>query len=385
MVVALALGGGSASADITSDRAAAILIWPNVEVGTDHYQDTVIQLSNQSREAVSLHCFYENANSHCSGGPNDGYVCESAQDCCDGSCGVCEPGWNETDFRIRLTPRQPMGWLASYGMAGYVVDGRRPSEIDLTDPAALFGKFKIDGRFFVGINGASNTGSRIPPTPETPFNGSLKCIVIDEAGNPLGSNVIKGQATMIGYGDIATANAIGVQAIEGANNGDNKLCLGGEVTDECPSGAEYNGCPKTIMLNHFFDFAESPVNGATIETRLILVPCTNDYLRQEPGEATMQYLVYNEFEQRFSTSKHMECKQDLYISQLDRATGSQRERSIFSAGVSGTLTGQTRAQAIGSGVLALANESHLGRKGEHSADFNVHFMANGRQDVITLP
>ena len=34
-----------------------------------------------------------------------------------------------------------------------------------------------------------------------------------------------------------------------------------------------------------------------------LVPCANDYLRQIPGDAVVQYLVYNEFEQRFSTSR----------------------------------------------------------------------------------
>lgn len=406
VAAALALcGGGRAVADVTSDRAAAILIWPDIEVGTELYDDTIVQLSNTSLESVILHCFYENANSHCNGGPKDGYVCESASDCCGTPtggtgtvCGVCEPGWNETDFRIRLTPRQPLGWRASDGVAGFV--GRRD---DIEDPRSdeLFTKFKIDGTQF-GFQGAknpdgsatSNAGSRIPPVAEIPFDGALKCIVVDENGRPTDRNVVKGEATLVGGEgsemtetdgrdvNVARYSAVGILAIPGAVNEDKKLCLGGDVTDDCPNGAEYNGCPKQILLTHFFDFAADPVLNESVETRLIMVPCTEDLLRQKPGEATIQYLVWNEFEQRFSTSKSLVCKQNLYISQLDRATGAQRERSIFSAGVSGTLTGQTKAEAIGSGVLALADEWH----GSRSADFTVHFMAGRQQpDVITLP
>jgi hypothetical protein len=313
-------------------------------------------------------------------------------------CGVCEPGWNETDFFIRLTPRQPLGWLASEGVAGFV---DRFDDVESVDSTDLIGKFKIDGTQFgfQGVDGTSNAGSRIPPVAETPFDGALKCIVIDENGNPTDRNVVKGEATLVGGasrkappageeskdddGEVNAVrySAIGILAIEGAVNEDNKLCLGGDVSDDCPNGAEYNGCPRHILLTHFFDFAENPVLGVRVDTRLILVPCTEDLLRQRPGKAVIQYLVWNEFEQRFSTSKPMECKQSLYLSELDRVTGAQRERSIFSAGVAGTLTGQTKAEAIGSGVLALADEWHL----DKSADFNVHFMADGRSDLITLP
>ena len=41
VVAVLALGGVSVKADVTSDRAAAILIWPNIEVETYNYNDTV--------------------------------------------------------------------------------------------------------------------------------------------------------------------------------------------------------------------------------------------------------------------------------------------------------------------------------------------------------
>ena len=378
LAVALAVGGvRPAAADVTSDRAAAILEWPSVlyadSVNLPVAQfsgsiDTIIQLSNTSTDPVNVHCFYENANAHCT---NTGQVCEAASECCvpGAGCGICLPGWNETDFHVQITPRQPLGWLASDGVSGYS-----------TFPPKAFGTFAIDGVTNVGIGGSSNAGSRIPPVPEEPFVGSLRCIVVDADGVPIDRNVIKGEATLqvndgTSFITVAKHNAVGIQAIEGAVNDDNVLVLGGPE-------AEYNGCPNFLILNHFFDGAEDPVldDGAQIGTVLEMVPCSQDYLRQEPGAAVVQYLVYNEFEQRFSTSRPMQCKQISLISNIDTT---QNERSIFSAGVSGTLTGQTRINPIGSGLIAVAHEVH-----EESglADFNVHFQGDrANPDFIVLP
>lgn len=378
LAVALAVGGvRPAAADVTSDRAAAILEWPSVlyadSVNLPGAQfsgsiDTIIQLSNTSTDPVNVHCFYENANAHCT---NTGQVCEAASECCvpGAGCGICLPGWNETDFHVQITPRQPLGWLASDGVSGYS-----------TFPPKAFGTFAIDGVTNVGIGGSSNAGSRIPPVPEEPFVGSLRCIVVDADGVPIDRNVIKGEATLqvndgASFITVAKHNAVGIQAIEGAVNDDNVLVLGGPE-------AEYNGCPNFLILNHFFDGAEDPVldDGAQIGTVLEMVPCSQDYLRQEPGAAVVQYLVYNEFEQRFSTSRPMQCKQISLISNIDTT---QNERSIFSAGVSGTLTGQTRINPIGSGLIAVAHEVH-----EESglADFNVHFQGDrANPDFIVLP
>lgn len=375
--VALAVGGARpVAADMTSDRAAAILTWPTVIYAEESVLgvlpfsiNTIIQLSNTSTTApVNVHCFYENANPHCT---NTGEVCYDASECCvpGAGCGICLPGWNETDFHIRITPRQPLGWLASDGAAGFS-----------TFAPKAFGKFAINGVSNFGIAGSSNAGSRIPPVPEEPFIGALRCIVVDEDGIPSDRNVIKGEATIqVNEGDFITVgkhNAIGLQAIEGAVNDDKVLVIGGPEP-------EYNGCPNVVILNHFFDGAEDPVtnDGAPIVTLLDLVPCSEDYLRQQPGGAVVQYLVYNEFEQRFSTSRPFQCKQLSLISNIDTT---QNERSIFSAGVSGTLTGQSRlTSAIGSGIMAVAHEIHLS---SGLADFNVHFQGDrATPDFIVLP
>ena len=398
LAMALAVCGvRPATADIRSDQAAAILEWPSVIFieedfifQTGFVLETLIQLSNVSNEPVRAWCFYENANAHCS---NTGEVCVFAEECCslEFGCGTCDPGWNETDFFINLTPNQPLGWLASNGMSGFDVSSRPPKD---------FGEFPIDGVTNFGNDGtSSNAGSRIPPVPEEPFNGSLRCIAVDEDGIPVDRNVLKGEATIIIFGEdegpggqdvlsVAKHNAIGVQAIEGAVNDDKVLCLGGEPSDQCPDGAEYNGCPNFMILNHFFDFAENPVtdDGSFIVTLLTLVPCTQDFLRQIPGETVVQYVVYNEFEQRVSASRKVVCKSLIQLSNIDTT---QNERSIFSAGVAGTLTGQSRLNPLTSGVFAVATEVHI-PAGDFEvppiADFNVHYQGDrAESDIITLP
>jgi hypothetical protein len=345
-----------AVADVASDRAAAIVAYPKIEVNSEWKHDTVIQLTNTSDEVVNVQCFYINANSHCT---NSGEICHEADDCCAGGfCGVCAPGCNETDFRIRLTPRQPLGWLASEG---------------LTD-------FPVDGRLRIGVGGSSNAGSRIPGVPEDPFQGELKCIVTDSTGTPIDSNVLTGRATVTDYRpatetdfDISTYNAPGIQAMAGKVNDDKVLVLGGPE-------AEYNGCPNILILNHFFDGVMDPAgNGDQIWTNLVLTPCGDDLLRQIPVATVVQYLVYNEFEQRFSTSRTVWCQQRLYLSEIDT---SQEDRSIFFAGVAGTVTGQTRLSPLQGGLLGVAFEWH----GDQSAAFNVHFQGDRSvADTITLP
>jgi hypothetical protein len=375
----------AATAGVTTDRPAAIVKFPIVAVVEDRL-DTVIQISNTSRTAaVNLHCFYVNANAHCT---NTGDLCFSAEECCTGpTCGICEPGWNEIDFRVRITPGQPIGWRVSQGLDG--------------------DEFPLDGVSLRGPDGSSNANSRVPPAPETPFVGELKCIAVDSSGDPIDDNVLIGNATLeqsVTTGgriaDVAKYNAVGIQAIEGAVNQDNTLVLGGD-------GAEYNGCPNVTIVNHFAEFTQDPATEAPctpegsgcIETALVLVPCAQDLLRQLPGSAVVQYLVYNEFEQRFSTSRTVRCQQVLPLSLIDTT---QRQRSIFSAGVLGTTVAQTRLTPIGSGVVAVAFESHGvitplqvgGGQGalddiaarRNTASFNVHYQGDRPDsDLVVLP
>ena len=417
VAVTLAVGLGGmrpAAAIMTSDEAAAILIWPDIfvsEIRNGFRNDRVIQITNTSADPVAVKCFYENANGHCD---NTGAICEA--DDPDGACfdndllGNCIPGWNEVDFRVVLTPYQPLGWLARDGMAGFAF--QQPGFGLPPPPPLAYGFFPIDGFFFAGIGGATNVGSQIPPVPEIPFDGMLKCIAVDAADNPVDRNVLKGEHTQIetffadirscpassddgGAGcfesrqviSVAKSTAIGIKAIPDRVNGDNVLCLGGEPNEFCPDGPEYEGCPNFLILDHFFSDAKNPVFPPSIdsdyETDLVLVPCTQDLLRQIPGSAVVQYLVYNEFEQRFSTSRSMVCKQDTELDDIDTT---QDERSIWDAGVAGTLTGQTRMHSIGSGLVGVASEDDADVANEPEAEFHLYGQGDRLDpDVIILP
>src|SRR4029077_14705668 len=109
------------------------------------------------------------------------------------------------------------------------------------------------------------------------------------------------------------------------------------------AGAEYNSCPNILILDHFFDGGIDPISAKPGTTDLTLVPCSENFSTQDLTTTTVQFLVFNEFEQRLSTSRAVTCFQEFKISDIDKAS---TDRSIFSAAVQGTLTGQTRIRGV---------------------------------------
>ena len=118
-----------------------------------------------------------------------------------------------------------------------------------------------------------------------------------------------------------------------------------------------------------------------------------DFLNQAPLTTPVQFLVFNEFEQRFSTSRRVTCFQEFTISDIDTHTPT---KSIFSAAVNGTLTGQTRMRGVadqdtthGHALLGVAEEfrTPLGSTvASSSAAFNLHFTGSRPQsDFVYLP
>ncbi|HEX9832776.1 MAG TPA: hypothetical protein VGA66_06745, partial [Mycobacterium sp.] len=292
-----------------------------------------------------------------------------------------------------------------------------------------------------GPGGQVNEG-RIPPAPQNPMVGELKCIALDDALRPVARNDLIGEA-LIGRPqtgptesiDVSGYNAIGIPAIpEGdgspGNNRDATLVLGGPT-----AVAEYEGCPNILILDHYFDGAIDPIVQNTcllpagvcsvdglacastadclanrciddvctvtgtacaveadcdnvcvadrctlsgevclnddnctdpeyavrVSTDLTLIPCTQDFENQRPelSRTPAQFLVFNEFEQRFSTSITVDCFKEIQLSAID--TAGDNFRSIFSAGVSGTLTGQTRIRGVeNSETIGIAGNTLLG-------------------------
>ena len=375
--LAIGLCQSSARADVASDQPGAILVFPKILVytatpplTTRGRVDTLIRISNVSSRPASVHCFWVNANGHCHNSP--GMVCnprkfaESAVQCPNN--GLCIADWQETDFTLNITPRQPIAWLASRGSVLC-----RPG--DPVDPPCI-----PLGQFHPGPAGQDNEGSNILPVSEDPFTGHLKCIQVDANGAPIDRNDLRGEAEIIasnpGGIDVSAYSAIGIPAVAGGNNQDDTLVLGGPA-------AEYSSCPNILIMDHFFDGATDPISGTTVTTALTLVPCSENYAQQAPVITPVQFLVFNEFEQRFSTSRVMQCFDDIRISNIETRSN---DRSLFSAAVAGTLTGQTRIRGVGNAGHTLLGVAEEFRASGGTAAFNLHFNGTRPEsDLISLP
>jgi len=315
--------------------------------------DTEIQVTNTSNSVIAARCFIVNATSHCSNQPTE--ACFDNNDCPTG--GVCQAQWSDIDFRMTLTKRQPITWKASEGLASFPCSG-------ITGDNCPFGQSN---------RGADGTPSFVPPVQEDPFQGEMKCVQVDpndfrpsrgsDAANDFGGD-LKGEGTVVTVGpaeddtdqqtlalvDVEKYNAIGIQAtaVAGTGDRDDVLRIGGPSTT-----AEYNSCPNVLIANHFFDDAEVQTHAGRISepvsSYLTVIPCSEDFLLQENnlGGAVLQFLVYNEFEQRFSTSTSFQCWREVQLSDIDTRPGPfGNAQSIFNVGVQGTLTGQSRIRSV---------------------------------------
>jgi len=311
--VALGVLAASAHADVVTEKGASILVFPKVVYADG--QDTIIQIANIANNMVHARCFY--VNSQLPPG------CEIE----DPRVG-CTPSWDETDFSIWLTKQQPTHWLVSAG---------RP-----VDPSDNFQYISTPTKPY---NGAGIDPGSIPPVPSG-FTGELKCIQVMADGTPIGANSLKGEATIEDNNpaaDVSKYNAIGIQGTEAA------AATCGDPTQDCvlqlnnPRGTtdgEYNACPQTLVLNHFADVGTDPVTGDDLRVQLTLVPCSENFETQTPSHVVVQFLVYNEFESRFSTSTTVTCWKNTYLTDID--SPNNPDLSVFSAATLGSTVAQTR-------------------------------------------
>jgi len=365
--IGLAIACRAALAEVTTEDSTSILIFPKVLFDSRGLQtggtpvDTIIQISNTANQLVFAHCFYVNAVP-----PDPTRPPNPINNI---------PAWQEVDFDILLTKQQPTHWVVS--------QGRRN---DLNDPTCTMTPPNND------CNGAGldpGNGSFVPVTPD-PFTGELKCIEVDATGAPLSGNHLKGEATIISKntGDASKYNAVGIIGVADTNDSDSTLCIGGGVTDQCPSGAEYDGCPQTVMLDHFAANASDPVidelgqGPSTVSTELTLVPCTEDFENQAPTSLTVQFQIINEFETIFSASTTVDCWLNF---RLDRFIP-----KVFDINALGTRFVQTRITAgsadQGNGFVGVVEEFHAQPGTSSRVAFNLHGQgerANG--DVIVMP
>ncbi len=369
-----------ASADIVTERSASVLVFPKVVAnGT---RDTLIQITNTSNTMVHAHCFYVNAAPTFPELPPDPIN--------------NPPLWIEIDFDIWLTKQQPTYWVVS--------TGRQDNDaLPTAERACDFTEDKYDC-----ANAGFDPGA-VPPVVED-FVGELKCIETDQVGAPISGNHLKGEATIITANvcdpatstctvdgqscsvtcspdwDSAKYNAVGIIGNE-FNNGDATLCLGGEPNEDCPEGAEYNGCPENWILNHFAEGAEDPVlgEGSSVRTSVTIVPCTQNFETQAPELYAIQNLTYDEFENVFSSSLQYRCWEDTYLEDIDNLFVNGDDGGALFTTFAQTLMRPTNGSQ--SGFMMVATEAHTTTAGRTAtAAFNVHHRGTrGGQDLITIP
>jgi hypothetical protein len=366
LVVALVSVAPSVVAETTTEHPASILIFPKVIF--DGTRDTMIQISNTANSMVHARCFYINSAPICTG---------------EGSClgentctRDCLPQWQEVDFNIWLTKQQPTHWVASFGRLQSLAD----------NPCGA-GEYSCN---FAGLN-----PGRVPPVTK-PFTGELRCIEVDQSGAPISGNHLKGEATIVSRdGDASQYNAVGILGEPFTNDGDNTLCLGGEVTPDCPTGAEYEGCPERTYLPSFAEGADNPLFGpmSEVRTEVTVAPCRAHLELQEPTKITLQFLAVNEFEQSLSASTSVDCWRSFFLSDVS---------NIFTVrGTGGSRLLQTSMRPViqsngkFSSFVAVVEEYHtLGEGVEARAAYNVHESGefgvvkpgdSGLNELIVLP
>ena len=283
-----ALGWGQAAADVTSDRAGSIVIYPKVIA--DGTRDTLIQLANTSNMAVIVHCVYINGAGSCEFDENE--QCERDDDCTLFPIGdQCLNRWQETNFTIGLTRQQPTIWRVSTGRVADV--GADPDgECDLVDPSAAQPRQACPGIVL---------GNVIPPNQ--PFRGELKCVQMDESETPIDGNALKGEALIedLSNGQISKYNSINIIG----NQVDGNLSL--ELDN-----VEYNACPRRLEFVHYANRADDLVaeglgascgaTGCPVATEITLIPCTQHIEDQIGSVVTALYDTYDQQEQPLSAS-----------------------------------------------------------------------------------
>jgi len=301
-------------AAVESQHPAAIVVFPWV-VADGAARDTVIEMANTSSSAATMQCIYVNAG-----------------DCL----------WR--DFVVRLTPRQALKWRVSEGM------------LALPHP--------------------ENSGS-VPPAV-IPFRGELKCVEVNNDGEPgamkpAARNDLIGAATIVdtssGRPDVATYTAIGIEST-GVNDQDQRLCLGEGAS--CPV-AEYQHCPAVLVATHFGTGAA--VSGRTVDSDLLLVPCSEDLETGVFPSSQVNFLIFNEFEQQFGREATITCAAEV---------------PVFPAAIAGSPTLQTRMRRPSPsdpgqnvGLLGVVVERHM--PSGQGAAFGLTGAGASQEDVVSLP
>jgi hypothetical protein len=228
---------------------------------------------------------------------------------------------NEIGFFASLTANQPISWMVS--------------------------------------SGSSPTFGRLAP----PFTGEgeLKCVVDTDSSNPAVHNALQGRAIL---------SDVSGETLGYAASAFRRLSFG-PFTGSIPlDGVTYEQCPDRL---HFHALA-SQTSVAKQDSELILVPCSEDLVRQIPSSTTVQFAVINEFEQHLSASMTVKC----FDRRPFNAIAPLRRRST------GSDTVHLMVRALDVPVVGLVID-RFNAGGGISASTNDPYLEGGRSAVVSIP
>ncbi len=294
LLIALA---AAAAADAPPQRLpSAVLVYPLITVeGGGGSVDTRVELVNLTSRPVDLKCVYIT-----------GVSCRAI------------------DFSVRLTPNQPLSWLASRGV----------------------------------FNTSSFTA--VPPINAS---GELKCLVETDEEPVDRHNAIQGRATVFGAdGQTIGYSAVGFQRLADGRMG-NVIPLDGDTYSQCPD-------------EQHFVFLSSELGNPATESEIILAPCTEDLQNLVPTTTAVQFLVVNEFEQQLSAATTVTCYARRTLRQVSQ---------VFTRATLGSETGHLIVRGVQSPVLTMLVDRFETPDGVRATAGNEPAMRGGRSAEILLP
>ncbi len=304
MVLAvLALSGARARADISSDKAGSVVVFPKVIA--DGTRDTLISLTNTSNMQAYAHCEYVLGTGFCA---ISGNTCSTLFDCTGGVGDVCETNWQLGNFDVILTRQQPTIWRVSTGRVfDPTLEGTGACQNFGTSPP----RQKCPG-FFLTMPDDTGGGAGVLPPPGSPFfRGELKCFQVNPDGSLLAGDWLKGEATIetLGSTQISTYNSINIQLADQAAESPSVVDL---------NGIEYNACPEAVEFTHFASGASNFVaeglnasacttSGCPVHTEITVVPCTENFAEPFGEQVAVNINVTDEFENPRSGGFTLNC------------------------------------------------------------------------------
>jgi len=279
---------------------SAILMYPNIRASGSF--DTRIEMVNLSSRDQEVKCHY-----------------------------LSGPSCNGTNFYVRLTPNQPISWLASKGSLG-----------------------------------AGNLRIAVPPF----FGeGSLKCFVIPDEDSTEHQNAIQGRA--IAFGPDGYTESFGAIGIERITPGpfSTTLELDGDTYAQCPD--EYH---FTFVASE--TFPDSGLHDPATESEIVISTCDEDLENLISKTVVVQFQVINEFEQLLSASTSVRCYDRKVLRQIN---------SVFTRDTLGTPTGQLIARGVGGAVIAVIVDKFRTPGGAAAVAANEPALSRGRSARISIP